>query len=252
MKRAVLALVLVAIPARAEDAASCARAYEHGQELRMSKKLAAARDEFLVCARPACPKAAREDCARWLGEVEAALSSVVVRAARAGASFEDARVLVDGAVVAERVDGRAITLDPGKHVVRVEPRACAPHEKDVTLTTGQPTTLDFDVCAEVKPPVTTVVRRAPFATFVLGGASAAALVTFAIVGGIGASDSTNLKNTCYPHCPQGAVDRANAELAAADVSLGIAIACAAVATVWWIVAPRTITKTASVPFRWTF
>jgi hypothetical protein len=249
MKRALaLAIVLLAAPAGANDAEMCAKAYERGQELRLGHKLAAAREDFLVCARPMCPKAARDDCSKWLGEVEASLAGVVVRASQAGAAFDDARVLVDGAVAAERIDARPITLDPGKHVVRVEPRGCAPHQSEVTVASGRTETVAFDVCGEPKPvaPVTVVVKHPPIATFVFGGLGIAALATFAIVGGVGASDANNLKNTCYPGCPQSDVDRANTELAIADVALGITVACAAIATVWWLVAPRTTTKTVAL------
>jgi hypothetical protein len=201
-----------------------------------------------VCARPACPKAARDDCSKWLGEAEASLPGVIVHATQSGAPFDDARVLVDGNVITTRIDARPITLDPGKHTVRVEPRGCAPHEREVTLASGQPSTVAFDVCGEPKPiaPVTVIVHRPPIATYVFGGIGLAALASFAIAGGIGASDATTLKNGCYPNCLQDAVDHANTELAFADVSLGIAIACAAVATVWWLVAPRTITKTTAL------
>jgi len=253
-----IAILAFAPAARAGEAEECANAYEHGQELRVAHQPSAAREQFLICARPACPKAARDDCARWLGEVEAALPGVSVRVTSRGALFEDARVLVDGRVVAERVDARPITLDPGRHLVRVEPRGCAPHEREVALSAGVPVEVSFDVCTEPKPlaPIVRVARRPPIATFVLGGVSLVGLASFAVFGAIGVTDSNRLRSTCYPHCDFGSVDAANAELAAADGSLGVAIACAAAAAILWIVSPR-IVKIASPsalarPLQWSF
>ena len=256
MTRAWLALaaLLVPIAARAGEAEECASAYEKGQELRLEHRLVDARAQFLVCARPACPKAARDDCSRWLGEVDATLPGLVVRATSGGAPFDDARVFVDGKPVADRLDARAIPVDPGKHVVRVEPRGCAPHEKEVSLAAGAPAVVAFDVCGEAKPvaPAPHVARRPPVATFVLGGVALAAVASFAVFGALGVSDA-NALSSCYPHCEQGPVDAANAELAAADVSLGLAVALAAAAAIVWLVAPRHVPQQAfASPLAWTF
>ena len=262
MKRALAVMLALLAPAIARaDSEECANAYEHGQELRLAHKLASAREQFLICARPACPRAAREDCAKWLGEVDAALPVVIVHATMHGAPLYDARVVVDGAPVAERVDGRAITLDPGKHVVRIEPPHCLAREKEVTLASG-PSQIDIDACAEVadatpKPSTVHVVRHPPLATFTFGGIAIAATVSFAVFGGVGAADATNLRSTCGTACNQGEVDSANTKLLVADISLGVAIASVAAGLVWWLVAPRIETRMtgvrrASIPLRWTF
>ena len=252
MTRALLAFALALSPAiaRADDVEQCARAYEHGQELRLARRLSEAREQFLVCARPTCPKAARADCTRWLGEVEATLPAIVVRATR------DARVLVDGKLAAEHADARPIALDPGKHVVRVEPAGCAPHEKEVTLTSGT-VDVSFDVCGEARasveaPAPVHYARRPPLATYVLGGVGLAALASFVAFGAVGVADANHLRDTCYPHCDPGAVDSANAELAVADASLGVAVACAAAALIVWLVAPKLVPQRALGAVGWRF
>ncbi len=244
--RVVAAILLISPLARAGDADQCAVAYEHGQELRVEKKLGAAREQFLVCARPACPKVTRDDCSKWLGEVEATLPGVFIDARHGTTKIDDARVLVDGAVVSERIDTRAITLDPGKHMVRIEPRGCASHDREITLTGGEPIHVTFDVCGEatvVTSPLSAASKAPPLASIVLGGATLAALGTFIAFGAIGLSDANTLRRVCYPLCEQGRVDSANAELLAADISLGIAIVTLGVAAVVWLVAPRTQPKT---------
>ena len=262
MSRIALVLALAAaawpVAARAGEAERCARAYEHGQELRVGRDLSGAREEFLVCARPTCPRVTRDDCTRWLGEVEAVLPGVVVRATSGGVPISEARVLVDGRVVAERLDARPITLEPGKHVVRVEPRGCAPREREVSLASGVPAEITLDVCGEPRPlapPIAParVTRRPPVASFVLGGAALVAVASFAAFGAVGVADADHLRATCGKSCDPGAVDSANAELAAADVSLGVAVACAAAAVIVWLVAPRLVRVHAlATPFRWSF
>ena len=265
MRRALLAgLLLLARPslARGGEAKQCSDAYEHGQELKLAHKLDEARAAFLVCAKPACPKVVRDDCARWLGEIEATLPGVIVRLRRSGGPFDDARVLVDGVVMAEHADEHVIAVDPGKHVVRVEPRGCAPHEAPVTIGTGERMPVELEVCQEVPPqkivqpppPPPPVARPLPIGPIVVGGVGVAAFASFVVLGAVGLADSNHLRSTCYPRCVnQSAVDSANAELAGADVSLGVAIACFAVAWVWWYVGyTRHRATSATVPLTWRF
>ncbi len=243
MRLAFLAgLVLLAGPARADtpDVKQCSDAYERGQELKLSRKLDEARDAFLVCAKPACPRVVRDDCTRWLGEVEASLPGIVVRLRRGGTPFDDARVLLDGVVVAEHADEHVIAVDPGKHTVRVEPRGCAAHDVPVTVATGERSPVERQVCQELpakpsEPLGPKIARPAPVGPIVVGAVGAAALVSFAALGAVGLADSNHLRATCYPHCVQSSVDSANAELLAADVSLALAITCVVVAGVWWFV-----------------
>ena len=68
------------------------------------------------------------------------------------------------------------------------------------------------------------------ATLVAGsvaGVAALSFVTFAIVGTV---DVHDLSGSCSPHCSPSSVERANRELMAADVSLGIGVAALALAT----------------------
>src|SRR5579863_43066 len=106
---------LTASSARADHArteqtkAACADAYGKAQVLRDAHKLVSAREQLRVCARTSCTRFIARDCATWLGEVEARIPSVVLSAQEAtGADIVDATVTMDGAVIAERLDGRAI------------------------------------------------------------------------------------------------------------------------------------------------
>ena len=104
-----------------DEKQQCATAYEHAQELRLARRLREARTQLLVCSRPSCPKAAFDDCAAWLDEVQAAMPSAVVRVLDAGgAPIADATLMVDGAPWDGASRGASMTLDPGRHTVRVE------------------------------------------------------------------------------------------------------------------------------------
>jgi hypothetical protein len=96
--------------------------------------LRTARDLFRQCASPECPSSIRSDCERSFDEVDHAIPSVVVIVRNAGTDITDARVLVDGALLAERIDGRALPIDPGPHHLRIEsPAHAVLDERDVTV-----------------------------------------------------------------------------------------------------------------------
>jgi hypothetical protein len=134
-----VALVSEAGRARASDSKNaCANAAEEAQALRHDGKLRAARDELLLCARPECPELVKVDCQSWLGEVEDALPTIVVRARDArGHDVIGARVLADGKLLERSLDGKAVALDPGPHHFRFEASGAEPADIDVLVTEGE-------------------------------------------------------------------------------------------------------------------
>src|SRR4051794_29874474 len=66
--------------ARADDRHGCAAAAERAQALRGSAKLRAALTELLACSQPRCPAIVREDCVKWVSEVQEQMPTIVVRA----------------------------------------------------------------------------------------------------------------------------------------------------------------------------
>jgi hypothetical protein len=107
--------------AGADDRTSCSNAYVAAQTRRGEHRLLAARDQLRACARQECANVMQgqmiKDCAEWLGQVEASIPSVVLAASNAsGADLTDATVRLDGVIVARRLDGVALDVDPGSHV----------------------------------------------------------------------------------------------------------------------------------------
>lgn len=95
---------------------ACAKAYEDAQVQRNSGHLKSAQDQLRICVQDQCPDFVRSDCVNWLSEVNSALPTVTFAAVdSSGADLFEVKVSVDGVVVAESLDGRAIELDPGQH-----------------------------------------------------------------------------------------------------------------------------------------
>lgn len=116
---------------------ACFDAYPEAQRLRKQGKLRKAQAQLVICSQEDCPGAIRTDCTTWLSEVEKALPSVVIEARDAkGEETAAVRVLVDGELLAERLDGKALALDPGEHTLRFE-HAGKTQEQKVLIREGE-------------------------------------------------------------------------------------------------------------------
>jgi hypothetical protein len=228
---AVLATALGTQVACADEVDACISAAEQSQELRRDAHLRAAREKLVLCARDACPRAIQKDCKRWLGEVEAAMPTVVIHAVdAAGGDIVGARALVDGVYLDGALAGRAVALDPGEHTLRVEagerfveqPIVIREGERDRLLP------LRFPDAAAAR------ARPVPAGVWVLGGVGAAAITAGALLWVVGRSEHGTLYATCgVTHdCAEGDVDSARAKLVAGDIVFGAGLAAVG-AAVWW-------------------
>lgn len=94
----------------------CVDANTYGQTLRREGKLSAASGQFQLCNDAKCPDIVRTDCTQRLDEVEAAFPTIVFDVKKAdGSDVVDVKVMVDGKVLAEKMDGTALHVDPGSH-----------------------------------------------------------------------------------------------------------------------------------------
>jgi hypothetical protein len=111
----------VALPplARAADptTADCLSASDASIQLRRQHKLRAAREQLLVCAAQSCPMDIRSECIRRVTEVNADMPTIVFEARDAsGQDLSGVRVTIDGQPLVERLEGTALSIDPGEHV----------------------------------------------------------------------------------------------------------------------------------------
>jgi hypothetical protein len=227
---AALATALSAV-ARADEVDACISAAERSQEQRRDAHLRAAREQLVLCARDACPRAIQKDCKRWLGEVEAAMPTVVIHAVDAsGGDIVGARALVDGVRLDGALDGRAVAIDPGEHVLRVEVGARVVEQRIVIREGERDRLLPLRFPADTGP----LPRPVPAGVWVLGGVGAAAITAGALLWAVGRSEHGTLYATCgVTHdCAESAVDGARTKLVAGDVVFGAGLAAVG-AAVWW-------------------
>ncbi len=227
-------------------ALECANASEQGQRARDEGRLRAARDDFASCASADCPAFVRKDCTQWLADVDAAFPSIVVSVRGAQGDLTAVRILVDGAVVRDKLDGEPIPIEPGSHVLRVEPAAGGPVEQRLLVRLGEKNRL-VDVTvgpvaaapgAERPPASESGERHASLlrpAGYVIGGIGVVGLGLLAYFGIASISDGNHLRSTCAPACAQNDVDKLKTEEVAADVSMAVGIlgVAAGVALVIW-------------------
>lgn len=225
-------LALTTVPAeraRAEgdDAASaCADAAEEGQRRRIAGQLHAARATFDGCLRPECPALVQKDCAQFVLEVETAMPSVVVAARDgAGADLTAVRVLVDGAVFLERLNGQAQAIDPGVHRFHFETSGAPPLDQTIVVHEGEKSrVIAVTLQAPLPPPIATVIdTRVPIATWIALGVGTIALGSFSYFGLSARHDFNRLRSTCGGDCPQADVDRVRTKAIVADVSLSVSL-----------------------------
>jgi hypothetical protein len=222
----------------------CVASYQQAQVSRQDGDLLKAEQELVSCAGGGCPDAMQADCSRWLEEVQTALPSVVFRALSPnGADITDARIEVD-AQPERALDGRSITLNPGKHQVTVR----APHFAPVTLQ------VQFVEGQKLRQQALTLhpISDSPSASSSLTQTAAAGSntaerrftvvqwvgVSSAVAGGLGltyfglkARAGESDLGACSPTCSKGAVANVKQNYVAANVSLGLALVGLAVAAV---------------------
>jgi hypothetical protein len=104
--------------ARADDTV-CHRAYVETQRLQRTAHFQAARREAVACGQDTCSETVRSQCTTWLENIERALPTLVIDARDgSGATLAAVRVEANGDLLAERLNGRALELDPGEYVLR--------------------------------------------------------------------------------------------------------------------------------------
>ncbi len=113
----VMTAAALSTPARADDNKKiCSDAYSQAQTLRDEHKLKEARDQLRICSQSSCTEFIVKDCTAWLLETEGRVPSVVLSAKDSrGQPLVDVTVSLDGSVIAQKLDGQSIDVDPGAH-----------------------------------------------------------------------------------------------------------------------------------------
>lgn len=248
---AALAALAVALPAAAGKK-ECAASYVEAQKLKAQSSFKKAREQLLVCAKDECLEAVRKDCVAWLDEVNAALPSIVVEAIGPdGKETFDVKVTVDGEVLAEKLDVKAIEVDPGTHKLVLEYAGEPTVEQELILRPGQKNksiAVSFAKKSATKPaavepepdtgepaPKPSGTGKPPVLSYVLGGVGLVALGATAYFW-LGASgEERDLESSkCEPSCDSSDVDSIKQKRLIGDIALGVGVAAIGAATYLWL------------------
>lgn len=260
-----LASLAFLAPARAwADGNACANAAEQAQDLRHKKRFLAAREQVLLCVAEACPKVVRDDCHQWLAQLDGLIPSVVVHARdEAGRDRVRVTLAIDGAVVAQSLDGVAIRLDPGPHLLRLEAEGMSPVEQEVLLAQGeQARRVEITLRSTTRDaaPVATTPARPPVASplpvvetrssspwpWIVGGVGVASLATFGALQIVARGEHDDLQAGCgkTSSCPSDEVDALRTKFQLSAVALGVGVVALGAAAVLFLVQPKGGTRAA--------
>ena len=269
---AIVASALVVAPARGAPPTTkspsttaakqaCVAAHEEAQKHRVQKKLHAARERYVACARAECPLVLRKECSEQLDQMEEAAPTIVLEALDdRGSSDAQVKVTVDGELVGERLTGGAIPVEPGEHVVVFERASDGKRlEQRVLVVEGEKNrkvVADYQTLAPKPPEADSNGARPPEAAttvpvvaFVAGGIALAGLGSFAFFSLSGMGTEDDLAKRCAPRCADDDVAAVKRDYAIADVSLAVSVIAAAAAVVLAMPALASSRHTAAIQTR---
>jgi hypothetical protein len=196
------------------DFQACASAFEEAQRLKKKGRLVAASDQATACAAATCPSEIVGECTKLRESIDEALPTIVVAAEHDGQDVAAAKLLIDGRVVAERLDGLPKRLDPGNHVIRVVPDApeLAPRETTITVRSGERNRrVELGWQQPMQGEASSIGFVPAAVAFALGGAG---IVVGATTGILALTGNSDLEERCssVSSCPADAeedIDRVN-------------------------------------------
>jgi len=224
----------------------CVDSHETVQLRRKGGDLLSARDAARICAREDCPQAVKAECLTFVQELDRDVPSVTLSVVDAhGQPWIDAIVLIDGKMVAERVDGKSIDTNPGARTLRVIPKGREAVDISVVVKQGaknQPVEVKLPPGSDTTPLVPAdepeplePARNIPAAAWISGGVGIAGLAMFGAFAGIGWSERSDLE-ACGTRCGDELVQPVRTKLLIADTALGVGIASLALSAVLLIAA----------------
>ncbi|WP_394842679.1 hypothetical protein LZC95_37105 [Pendulispora brunnea] len=228
--------------------ARCTDAAVSGQKLRATGALRAASERFAHCIAPDCPGVIRRDCGKWLGEIGEAMPSMVFQVVDAqGNDVHDGAIFSDGEELAGAMEGRAVNVDPGSHIVAYV-QGTERVEQNVVVREGErnrhlqfrlanrnvPVVPSFDKLPSSEPPPAQA-SHSPW-PWVLGGAGVAALGVGTGFWIAGTNAHSDLGSSCAPthSCSEDDVSSAKTKLVVGDILIGVGVAAVATAVVWLV------------------
>lgn len=215
----------------------CAAAYEQAQEQRKAGTLVAARATLHVCTNEVCPDFIRNDCDAWYVAVQAELPTLVFTAQSLGRDLANVRISSGERLLASKIDGQAIELDPGEYDFEFLAPGMRPLTQHLVIARGEQnrlvrvelTPLQSAAIESEQPVVPAPQSSRSFALpAIFLGVGAAGVATFGAMGAWGRSSEFQLEGRCAPRCSKDELASVRTKYLLADVSLGVGIASLAV------------------------
>jgi hypothetical protein len=275
MRLPIVPVLLLALswqaPAFAADPTvpECLTASNTSAKLRADHKLRQARAQLLVCVSASCPAEVRTECVRRMDQVVASLPSIVFEVKDgAGRDVSAIQIRMDGEVVAERLDGSAIDVDPGEHRFTFDAAGQPPVTQTLLVHEGDKSRREWVVLggagaarSEPSPPIAAKAdvgeARVPDGGgmrtlgLLAGGAGVAGLVVGGVFGGLAFSSWGAASSACPSHTgcsAQATSDRSNAVTfsTVSDVGFIAGGALLALGVTLTLTAPRAPTAAVSI------
>jgi hypothetical protein len=234
----VSSIVLGLSRAAMADVAACVEAHASGQREAKAGRLQAASASFAACvSEQGCPDTIRAECAEFRKDTERNLPTLIFAVLdEQGGDLSAVRVYADDQLVSETLDGRAIAVDPGEHHFRFELSSGQVLSSQVLVREGEKNRIvsvrASSGATSEHTPESSAQRSLPTGFWVASGVGAAALVSWGAFALLGHGRQSTL-DECSPNCAASSradYDAMRRDYLIADISLGVALASAGVAT----------------------
>jgi hypothetical protein len=202
-----LAVVQGVSSAAEPTTAGCLSAHEASLKLRSDHKLRAERSQLLGCAASTCPADIRKECLARVEEVNAQIPTIVFSGKDgSGADIGVVKVTMDGEVLTERLEGTALSVDPGEHAFTFETAGQATLTKKILVLQGQKDRHEL-IAFSATQPTDSVPSPSPSGTgtqkvlaLVAGGIGLAGLGVGAAFGFMAISQKNDAQSACPDAC----------------------------------------------------
>jgi hypothetical protein len=203
--------------ANAAELSSCKAFYEKAQEEKAAGHLNAALVNLKGCIDTSCPTFFRDECTRWVDQVESVLPTVVFVVRRDGTDVTDVEVSCDDKPLVNSLDGKVVPVDPGPHEFSFALSGFPSIQRQVLIREGErnriidvefksplaatssPTPASqIDIGLQAKP-----TERRPamlYLSYGLAGLGALGVAGFAVLDIQGNHRKADLEHSCSPYC----------------------------------------------------
>jgi hypothetical protein len=119
--------------------ADCLTASNASLDLGNQHKLRAKRSQLLICGSASCPADIRDACVSRVSEVNTEIPTIVFAAkdSSSGADLTAVKVTMDGEVLVGRLEGTALSVDPGEHTFTFDVAGQPSVTKKLVIQQGQ-------------------------------------------------------------------------------------------------------------------